>query len=128
LRSRGIAVAALSLVVWVLAVTPCGAVGARALAVQAAGAPQRVHGSDGREHVEYDLVVTNVFSADATLLSLEVRGDGRPLLTLTGDALAAVTLRLASADPTASIAPASTAYMQVDLVCRARSGARRRGT
>jgi len=31
--------------------------------------------------------VTNVFSADATLQSVEVRGDGTRLVRLTGDAL-----------------------------------------
>jgi hypothetical protein len=46
-----------------------------ALEVHATGAPQRVYGSDGRGHIEYDLVVTNLFSADATLLSLELRGE-----------------------------------------------------
>jgi hypothetical protein len=31
-----------------------------ALQVQAARPPQRVHGSDGCEHIEYNLVITNV--------------------------------------------------------------------
>jgi len=37
-----------------------------ALQVQAARPPQRVYGSDGREHIEYNLVITNDFTADAT--------------------------------------------------------------
>lgn len=94
LGAHGIAIAAITLLIWVGAATPGAARTTAALQVQAAGAPQRVHGSDGREHVEYDLVITNVFSADATLTSLQVRGDGRLLLTLTGDALAAATHRV----------------------------------
>jgi murein DD-endopeptidase MepM/ murein hydrolase activator NlpD len=116
LGAHGIAIAVITLLIWVGAATPGAARTTAALQVRAAGAPQRVHGSDGREHVEYDLVVTNVFSADATLTSLQVRGDGRLLLTLTGDVLAAATHRVFSTDPTASIASASTAVTQVDLV------------
>ena len=43
----------------------------------APGAPQRVHGSDGREHIEYDLVITNPFTAEVTLTSLVVGGEER---------------------------------------------------
>jgi hypothetical protein len=75
-----------------------------------------VFGSDGREHVEYDLVLTNSFSGEATLGALSVRADGRPTLTLTGDALTAATHTLFTSDATATIAPASTAFTQVDLV------------
>ena len=60
-----------------------------ALRVQTAGDPQRVHGSDGREHIEYDLVITNSFAADITLRSLQVRGNGRRLLSLSGTKLGA---------------------------------------
>jgi hypothetical protein len=75
-----------------------------------------VFGSDGRERVEYDLVVSNVFSADATLQSLEVRGDGRRLFTLTGDGLTEVTRKLFTEDPTATIPAATAAFIQVSLV------------
>src|SRR5215216_5218776 len=59
-----------------------------ALQVTAVGAPQRVHGSDGREHIDYNLVITNAFTAEATLTSLVVRGGGQRLLKLKGEALA----------------------------------------
>jgi hypothetical protein len=95
---------------------PASARTTTALEVRAAGAPQAVFGADGREHVEYDLVVTNVFSADATLQSLEVRGDGRRLLALTGDALTEVTRKLFTEDPTATVPAATTAFIQVSLV------------
>ncbi len=57
------------------------------LAVSTSGAPQSVHGTDGREHVEYDLVVTNSFNTDVVPISLVVRGGGRTLLELNDDAL-----------------------------------------
>ena len=91
-----------------------------ALQVEAPGAPQYVHGSDGRVHVEYDLIITNVFTADATLKSLEVRGDGRRLLVLRGAALAAVTRPPLGSGPTARIAPASTVVTLVDIALRPR--------
>ena len=93
-----------------------------ALQVEAPGAPQYVHGSDGRVHVEYDLVITNVFTADATLKSLEVRGDGRRLLVLRGAALAAVTLPPLGSGPTARIAPAATVVTLVDIALPASAG------
>ena len=93
-----------------------------ALQVEAPGAPQYVHGSDGREHLEYDLIITNVFTADATLTSLEVRGDGRRLLVLRGAALAAVTLPPLGSGPTARIAPASTVVTLVDIALPASAG------
>ena len=43
-----------------------------ALQVTAPGPPRFVYGSDGRTHVDYDLVITNTFTAGATLRSLTV--------------------------------------------------------
>jgi hypothetical protein len=87
-----------------------------ALRVQTAGEPQRVHGSDGREHIEYDLFVTNSFAADVRLESLGVRGSGRRLLSLSGAKLGAVTLQLATFKSTErSVAPASTVVIPVDV-------------
>lgn len=108
-------IAAVCLLVWLLAAAPAGAA-TTALRVESAGTPKYVHGSDGRVHVEYDLVITNAFSAEATLTSLEVRGDGKRLLTLKGAALKAATHRLFSSTPTVSIAAASTAVTYVDVV------------
>lgn len=55
-------------------------------------APQRVVGSDGQEHLEYDLIFTNVFNDVVTLTSIEVLDpDGSLLLHLDDDALAAQT-------------------------------------
>jgi hypothetical protein len=75
-----------------------------------------VLGSDGREQIEYDLLITNAFTADATLYSLEVRGGGRGCLSMTGAALHAVTLQLTSSKPTdGRIGHASTVVTQVDI-------------
>jgi len=88
-----------------------------ALQVIATGAPQRVHGSDGREHIDYDLVITNNFTVDVTLTSLVVRGGGKNLLTLEGDALAAVTHETTGlGEPTTSIPASSAVATLVDIV------------
>ena len=68
-------------------------------------------GSDGREHAEYDLVLTNAFTGAATLSALSVRADGKPALTLAGDGLVAATHTLLASDATAT----STAFTQVDV-------------
>jgi len=96
---------------------PAGASQTTAVQVAATGAPQRVHGSDGREHIDYDLVITNSFTADVTLTSLVVRGGGKKLLTLRGDALAEVTHQTTGlGEPTRSIAPSSAVATLVDVV------------
>src|SRR4051794_951306 len=52
-----------------------------AIVVSALGAPVGVLGSDGQEHLEYDLLVTNAFSAPVTLTAVDVvTPDGTPLL------------------------------------------------
>jgi Peptidase family M23 len=95
-----------------------------ALQVTAVGPPQRVHGSDGREHIDYTLVITNAFTAEATLTSLVVRGGGKELLALGGDALAAFTRPLASEEPTTSIPKASAVAIFVDIVLPRSAGRR----
>jgi hypothetical protein len=63
-----------------------------ALEVSAIHKPFYVKGSDGKMHLEYDLVSTSVFPYPVTLTRVEVMaGDGRKLLTLEGDALQART-------------------------------------
>jgi hypothetical protein len=114
--SRGIAVVVMAMFVWLSAGALSDAQTSSALRVEVSGAPQRVHGSDGREHIEYDLIITNAFSAAVTLRSLEVRGDGRRRLSLSGAAFGAATFPLASETPTdGRIGPASTVVTQVDV-------------
>lgn len=87
-----------------------------ALAVQVASPARAVHGSDGREHVEYDLVITNAFTAPVLLQSIQVRGAGRVLLTLRGSAVAAHTFPLLGTTPTATISPSSAVKTLLDVV------------
>jgi hypothetical protein len=76
--------------------------------VSATNRPLRVPGSDGLQHLEYDLIVNNVFTAPVTLTSLEVRCDsGCTLLRLTGDDLARVTEGLLTQAPPAAQVPVS---------------------
>ena len=85
-----------------------GAAQTTALAIQAASPARAVYGTDGREHIEYDLVITNAFTGPATLDSIKISGAGRLLLTLSGKTLAADTLPLFGTTPTVTI-PASSA-------------------
>ena len=93
-KSGVIAVVVIAMFVWASEGALSDAQTPSALRVEVSGVPQRVHASDGREHIEYNLIITNAFTADATLRSLEVLGDGRPLLSLSAAALGAVTLPL----------------------------------
>ena len=87
-----------------------------ALAVQLATTARAVYGSDGREHIDYDLVMTNAFTAPVTLQSIQVRGAGRLLLTLRGRALAAHTSStLFGTTPTATIPVSSTVKTLIDV-------------
>lgn len=90
-----------------------------ALLVAATNAPLRVLGSDGMEHLEYDLIITNVFTAPVTLVSVDVvAADGRQLLRLDGDALAAVMQQLAhvSAPPIAVVPVSGVVAVVMDVV------------
>jgi hypothetical protein len=86
-----------------------------AFQVTSTGVPHSVHGSDGREHIAYNLVITNAFTADGTLTSLVVRGGGKNLLTLSGADLAAYTRPLASEEPTTSVPKGSAVVVYVDV-------------
>lgn len=122
-RGRIVAAVVVALFVWPLAGAVSNAETTSALRVETAGPPQWVHGSDGRDHIEYDLVVTNAFGADATLDSLEVRGHGTKLLSLTGGKLSASTLRLFTGKPTGRVVAASSGVLIfVDVALRRSAG------
>ena len=77
-----------------------------AIVVSATNDPLRVPGSDGVDHLEYDLLVTNGFTAPVTLTSIAVIApDGETLLQLDGDALVTATQPLLGRTPTAAIPP-----------------------
>jgi hypothetical protein len=87
-----------------------------ALHVNAAGPPRYVYGSDGRTHVDYDLVITNAFTAQATLRSLTVTGGGKRLLRLSGRAFADHTHEILPMRPSARIPASATVVTVVDVV------------
>jgi Peptidase family M23 len=91
-----------------------------ALLVASTNAPLRVLGSDGLQHVEYDLVFTNVFFAPITLTAIEVAGpDGSELLRLDGDVLAATTMPVVGGEPSSVVPVGGTAATIIDLVVAA---------
>ena len=63
-----------------------------ALTVSAVNPPIRLVGSDGKTHLEYDLILQSMFDAPVTVTSIEVLApDGASLLTLDGDQVAKFT-------------------------------------
>jgi hypothetical protein len=86
------------------------------LLVSSTNAPLRVLGSDGLQHLEYDLVFTNGFTAPVTLTAIQVFGpDGSELLRLDGDTLMADTMPIYGGDPSAVIPVSGTVATTVDL-------------
>jgi hypothetical protein len=72
---------------------PAAASALTPVALAPIGNPLVVPGSDGLQHIDYDVLVTNVFTAPLTLTSVEVRNrqDGATVLKLEGDDLATAT-------------------------------------
>jgi hypothetical protein len=101
-----------------VAAAPSAGRGLTALAVQAAGAPRYVLGSDRRLHIEYDLVITNALDVEAKLKSLVVTARGRRILRLEGNALAAHTHQVSGigAGGTLTVPASSTVVTLVDAV------------
>jgi hypothetical protein len=64
--------------------TPADGAQPTAVAVQLAAPARAVHGSDGHELIEYDLVITNAFTAPVTLKSVLVHGDGKAVVVARG--------------------------------------------
>jgi hypothetical protein len=93
------------------------AVRVTALLATATNAPLRVLGSDGMEHLEYDLILTNVFAAPVTLEAIEVTApDGRLLLRLDGSALVAVTQPMFGGAPTREVPVSGAVAVVMDVV------------
>ena len=87
-----------------------------ALAVHSPTPVRFVLANDGLIHLELDLVVTNNFTADATLTSLVVLDDqGAELLRLEGDALRGQTFLLLSNDPTVTVPASASVFTVVDI-------------
>jgi hypothetical protein len=90
-----------------------------ALSAASTGPARAVQGSDGKVHLDYDLVLTSMFDAPVTLVSVDVLApSGRRLLRLEGDALAAVTHSNFGAldQPTSTVPPSGTVGTELDVV------------
>jgi len=103
---------------------PGGQLMTTALAVESPHPAQLVAGSDGTTHLEYNLVITNAFTADATLTELVVRDEsGGELHRLQGDALRAATFKLLNPEPSVTVPTSAAVEVIVDVPLPAQSGA-----
>lgn len=99
-----------------LPATPQAELTTTALSVSAVKPPVRLAGSDRRTHLEYDLVLQNVFSAPVTVTSIEVLDpDGSVLLALDGPDVAAVTSTLFPGTPSAVVPAGGALAAVIDL-------------
>lgn len=90
--------------------------GVSALLVQPVQRAQVVPASDGRNHLEYDLLVVNAFGEPVTLTDVVVLGtDGKRLLTVTGRSLAAATQSLYTHVASPVVAASAAVVVEVDL-------------
>ena len=87
-----------------------------AILVQPIHDAQVVPGDDGKDHVEYELMVVNVYFDPVTLTSLTVLDPaGKELGRITGATLAAATQALLTRKPTPAIDPSAAVAVDVDL-------------
>lgn len=78
--------------------------------------PIPVPATDGKVHLAYELLLTNVLAQNVTLTSLTVLDGDRPLLNLTGDGLAYWTRVVGvGATPTTRIGPGQSATVWLDV-------------
>jgi hypothetical protein len=88
-----------------------------ALVVRAVHPPLRLFGSDGKTHLDYDLILQNVFDAPVTVTSIDVvDGDGASLLRLDGDQVAGVSMPVFPGAPTAVVPPGGSLGTVIDVV------------
>src|SRR3954453_12592210 len=96
--------------------SPAAGVRTTAIVVSATNDPLRVPGSDGVDHLEYDLLVTNGFTAPVTLTAITVTTpEGATLLQLEGDDLITATQPLLGRTPTAAIPASGTVAVVMDV-------------
>jgi biotin carboxyl carrier protein len=88
-----------------------------ALMVTSAHDAQVVLGDDGMDHVEYELIVLNVFTEPVTLTRVQVLDpDGRQLLSIEGDTLNAATQTLLAKTPGATVPASASVGVDVDVI------------
>ncbi len=87
-----------------------------AILVQPIHDAQVVPGDDRKDHVEYELMVVNVYFEPATLTSMTVLDSaGKELGRIDGATLAAATQALLTRTPTSAINPSAAVAVDVDL-------------
>src|SRR5262244_2478431 len=78
---------------------------------------QIVRGDDGKDHVEYELLVVNVLSEPVTLSSVTVLDPGgKELMRIEGGTLAAATQTLFAKTATLVVPASAAASVDVDLI------------
>jgi hypothetical protein len=77
--------------------------------------PIPVPATDGKVHLAYELLLTNVLDQELTLTSLDVRASDHTLLNLTGDRLAYWTRIFGNLKPTTKLGPAQAAAVWLDV-------------
>ena len=88
-----------------------------ALTVSVVNPPVRVFGSDGKTHLEYDLILQSMFDAPVTVTSIEVSTpDGSSLLKLEGEQVAAYSMPVFSGPPSAVVPPSGSLGTVIDIV------------
>ena len=76
-----------------------------------------VRGDDGKDHVEYDLLVTNVFDGPVTLTAIDVTdAAGKVLMQIDGDVLAQATQALFDQKPAKTIPASGSVAVEIDLI------------
>ena len=76
-----------------------------------------IDGDDGNRHIEYDLLVTSVFSGPVTLKFVDVTDEsGKTLMRLDGDRLVEATQPLLDQKPVKSIPASSAVAVEIDLI------------
>jgi len=78
-------------------------------------APIPVPATDGKVHLAYELLLTNVLNQALTLTSVDVRAGDKTLLNLTGDRLTYWTRTLGNSTPTTKLGPAQSAAVWLDV-------------
>ncbi len=78
-------------------------------------APVPVLATDGKNHLAYELLLTNSLSQEVTLTSVAVTAGDQTLLTLTGDKLGYWTRVLGTTTPTTKLGPGQAGVVWLDV-------------
>ena len=71
--------------------------------------------TDGKDHLAYELQLTNTLTQDVTLTSLAVVAGDQTLMTLSGDNLKYWTRIIGNPTPTTKLGPGQTALVWLDV-------------